>query len=809
MTGNAFGRLLYTDCRPGTGRGAGGGFQVQALSPNVDPQQSSFAVGWLLYEAQPSWVTDRRPVEEFPLGFAHACAEGYGTGQGRYVGKEAVGGRMGNHLADCLLTRDAALYGSIRPAQLWRSPLWRDEAWDTIDAPPFDGDLEPGPLGLEEVTAWVRSRPELETVLARLLSVLEDNDGQRVAIVSADVDEAMRWIAAATLLLPQRRALELSFKAFSAAPLRARHRLVGAPPDLNPDLRPGRSSGMFVVDADGCTSDEAAVTERAAFLAGKLAGETDPYDVVDAVDLADELSGGSWPQDIAAVHTAWALTLPSEPVTDPSVLFRWMQTAGAQQLRDYGPTLTETLLAGDVPAAVLRWLDDMVDARGLESDHEVIRGRLLNAEIAEVLAGTRPEQATLSPAVLSDQAWRDAESALTSVLLRRPADKVDFAEFDTTLGLARRHGISLEPALPLLKDHLVAFAGKWLDDKRPRDPRGWALSEFITAQVQDELRAVYAKDRSLATRDKVRRFHPYLTDMADPTSPLYYPLQALAIKDTPDEAGKVGRLEELLAETEQLRADGGDADEAEERLQQALIDWGASNEALAVLILTRVASPVQPQIKVQATGALAKMAEQLDAEVLRMVRSLSRARAALPAELARIAAADQSVDDFIALANSAKITQQSTIDKAASLLKDADPAVVEIRMPDILDASRAVLDLAGAVYAALPKDKKRGGRPGAALEAQLEQGFSVLTTFEAQVDFALWCAVIYAYRGVSRERMARMAEMLRKFQLAVIAKSGQKVAEKWRSEVGRQLQREEQSIWERTIPPASMRDTRR
>ena len=88
MTGDAFDRLLYTDCRAGTGRGAGGGFQVQAQSAGVDSAQSNMAVGWLLYEAQNAWIMQRRPVEDFPLGFAHACEAGFGTAQSRYVGKE-------------------------------------------------------------------------------------------------------------------------------------------------------------------------------------------------------------------------------------------------------------------------------------------------------------------------------------------------------------------------------------------------------------------------------------------------------------------------------------------------------------------------------------------------------------------------------------------------------------------------------------------------------------------------------------------------------------------------------------------------
>ena len=52
MTADAFGRLLYTDCRAGTGRGAGGGFQIQAQSAGVDAAQARMAVSWLLYEAQ-------------------------------------------------------------------------------------------------------------------------------------------------------------------------------------------------------------------------------------------------------------------------------------------------------------------------------------------------------------------------------------------------------------------------------------------------------------------------------------------------------------------------------------------------------------------------------------------------------------------------------------------------------------------------------------------------------------------------------------------------------------------------------------
>ena len=73
--------------------------------------------------------------------------------------------------------------------------------------------------------------------------MLEDPNGQRVLILSSDADEAMRWIAAATLLLPQLQALQVSFKVFSSAPLQAQQRVVVAPPDVNPALRPGATWG--------------------------------------------------------------------------------------------------------------------------------------------------------------------------------------------------------------------------------------------------------------------------------------------------------------------------------------------------------------------------------------------------------------------------------------------------------------------------------------------------------------------------------------------------------------------------------------
>ena len=799
MTGDTFGRLLYTDCRPGAGRGSGGGFQVQAQSRDVDAQQASAAVSWLLYEAQPAWITERRPVEEFPPGFAHASADGYGTAQGQYLGKEAVGGRQGNHLTDCLLTRDPARYGSTRPAQLWRSPLWRAKTWDTTECPPFDGDLEPGPLVLEEIADWVRADSRRGPVLARLLSLLEDPDGQRVAIVSADADEAMRWIAAATLLLPQRRALQLAFKVFSAAPLRARQRVVAAPPELNPDLRPGRDTGMFVVDAAPCTSDEAAVTERAAFLAGKLAGDEDPYDVVDAADLADELCGSAWPQDIGALHAAWLLTVPGATVPDPAAVFRWLQAAGPGPLRGHGPVLAVALLAADASAEVLRWLDGRVAAGELEFDRNAIRTRLLAAEIAGILARQPAPRGALPDVNLSDQARRDAESALTSALLRGSDRDLDLAEVDQLLRLAHRHRVSLEPLSPPVRDVLHRFAVDWIDSGELWDPAGRALADTVLDSAYAELRTRFGRDRSSAAmRAAQDRLAPYFDGHADLTDDLYCYLQAAKLAGLP-ERERNQRFNELFAAIVKLPR--GAAEPAALNVQQALLDRDAIDPVIAIAILSSALgeSAVNPEVHRFATRWLSDHMRRPDARLLRVLESLDKLNKVpdSPARLAELATASRKVSQFLATARAGAVTDQRVIAAAVKTIGAATHEVVAIRAAEILDAFIASPDLAGAVYAALPK----GDKVARELARQLKQRAGTLDAFADQVTWAVLIARVLGQPNFPEHRFYDLFDPLEIIYGSVSSgRGGARNAEKWNAEVFGRLETEAQrGEWDRCM----------
>lgn len=701
MTAAAFDRLLYTDCRAGTGRGAGGGFQVQAQSAGVDSAQARMAASWLLYEAQNAYIVQRRPVEDFPPGFAHACDEGFGTAQSRYVGKEATGGRQGNHLTDCLLTRDPDLYGSTRPAQLWCSDLWRAEPWDTRECPPFAGDLPLGPLTVDAVADWLKDRKERGSVLARLLSVLEDQAGKRVVIVAAEAGEALRWVTAATLLLPTRLALDVSFKVFSSNPLRAEQRIVAVPKELNAQLAPGRGDSVLVLDAEECGIDDIAASVRASFLVEQLLSVDDPYDVVDAVELAESLSAGLRPGDPDAMHTAWALTRPADPLIDPAALARWLKQAGAPLQRDYGPAVAGMILAAYPPAGMLRWLDQALGRRVIELDAIPVRVQLFGAELAEVRAGKAPPADVLAEVPLGFEARRDAESELSSAILLGSD-----AQVDLLLRLARRHRIEPELTAPPMLRCIEKFVGNWIDHGAGYDPNQWVHREQILDSTQEALRARLQAGGLAAVRPALERLFRYFADrIGDPSDPLDRHLAAAAIADRPRRE-RPAQLNAILDRL--LRSPLPSASAV--GLQRALVEWGAVGPDEADLLITRLPGQVEilPEVVKVAVTQLA--AEDPSEHMLEILASLDRRKIALPSSsLADLLAADRDVRAFLEAtrANDLMVDQQY-FRKTVARLGQAAPEVVKLRLGSVL---RACLEchphLGGEVLSVLDARKLR------------------------------------------------------------------------------------------------------
>ncbi len=789
MTDAGFGRLLYTDCAPGTGRGGGGGFQVQAQSPRVDGRGSVLATTWLLYEVQNAWVVEQRPADEFPPGFAHVADAGYGTGQSRYVGKEVMGGRQGNHLADCLVTTDAEQYGTIRPAQLYGASFWRADPWPSTDCPDFDEDLEPGPLlTLDELTSWARELPGRGRALAGLLSVLEDPEGPHAVVVSADSDEAMRWIAAATLLLPQRQALGITFKVFSANPVRAQQRVVAAPPDLNPQLRPGLVPGVFILDAAACQADEAQVSERAAFLTGKLASDSDadPYDLLDALELADELSSGSWPTEAAALHAAWALTRPGEPLDDLGQIYAWLRNSGPGQLNEHGPALVEMAFAGgSLPADLLRWLDDAVTDGRLDFDHERVRTRLLAAELADARAGGSVPAQPLPPARLSGKAERDAESELTSALLLGDPGRIDAAQFDRVLRLAYRHRIDLQ-ASPL-RERLHGFAVAWIDASSGNwEPQGRALADIILDEAYDELHARFAEPLSPQLTQTLLRFRDIFDDRDDLCDPLFCHLQAAAIAGLKGQQGRLPRLSVSLDKIARLPADSREAAEAARVFQQALLAWHADDTDVALTILARLPSHVHPKIGERANSFLTAAQAEPDTQLLDMLVSLCRNGWQPPSDrLSGLLDSELRVRGFLAVAAHDEIATRDGLSKAVRRICAADPIVVELRANAVLDAFLTTRNphLTGAVLASYPTTKEGRGRPKPVQTVIKLAGerLSAGTAKEA-ADITVRIVMAMADQGLQRnqtKRWERLADLLRGYHRRLSVKDGKK----WQADV--------------------------
>ena len=784
MTADEFDRLLYTDCRAGTGRGAGGGFQIQAQSEGVDSAQAKMAVGWLLYEAQNTWIAQRRPVEEFPLGFSHACEAGFGTAQSRYVGKESTGGRQGNHLADCLLTRDAARYGAIRPVQLWRSGLWRAEPWASTDCPPFGGELAPGPLTVEAVAGWLRQHPDRPAILSLLLSVLDDPGGRRVTIVSTGPDEAMYWVAAATLLMPMRQALAISFKVFSASPGRAPQRVIAVPRDLSPQLTPGRGESSFVLDADECTADESEASERAQFLANRFASVDDPYDVIDAVELAEQLTVDRPESRREALLTAWALTRPGDPLTAPDALYGWLSRASAALLAEYGSTVSGMILDAKPSARPLRWIDQAIAWRHIDLDAAPVRAQLLTAELAETRAGVAPPPDLLGRVELSEEARRDADSELSSAIVLSPSPQVDLL-----LRLTRRHGIELELSAPL-EHKLQELAVDWIDHDPGYDPRTWALDGYVRTIVYGELLRRLADQGLPSVVGPLRRLYPYLIDRIGRTNDLLTPHLAVAsITDLPAE----DRPARVRAVVEQiLRSAAADAVLVD--LQRALLQWDAADPREVIALLGRLPASVRirPDIAKIAVRRLEKTADKPTERMLSILVLLDRHRLAPESgPLASVLAANRDVNSFIDAAGADRIAVEPRFfRRTVETLNHADEAnadVVAVRLGDVLRACLACRhrELGGAVVSSLESPLPRLLIDRWANE--LYDGDTVRAT--------LWGIHTAAYPPLPDRRVRQIAAAVSEFANRL----SQADYEGWSGQVKRDCRPEQAEIFDRLV----------
>lgn len=690
MSGVAFDRLLYTDCRPSEGLGSGGGYQVQAQSEGTSAAQSRMAVSWLLYTAQARWVNEGRPVEDFPLGFAHAADAGFGTAQSKYLGKEVNGSRQGNYLTDCLLAEATKPYGVIRPAQLWCAPFWREEIWPSAVAPMLDDGLDVGPLDHDAIADWLRGSPRREPGLARLLTVLEDTDGPRVIIRADEPEAALYWIAAATILLPMADALAVSFRVFTSNIDDAPHRVVAVPRDLHPNLLPGSRPRAFIIDAATDETDELPPSARASFWVSQLADAEEPYDVVEAVELAADIGGGNDQEVSDARAAAMAVCDPDRPIGDVAAVGRWLHRAFGTRHDSAAQSIVSRLIeAKDVRVDDLRLLDQLAASERVAVDAGDLRTRLLHAELKLAAAGTGSPLEPLPRVKLGRTRRADSQSAVVSAMLLG-SDEV----LELLLCLAWRHGLELEMQ-SAVTERLRAFVTHLLQE--PRDDvrvENWPLRPFITDEIHGQLRDVFLAGDEHTLHTVMPTVARYLAvrgnDFADPFT---WEIEGCYIRSLPPEE-RITRTQSGIAQLSRA------AEPLMAGYQASLVSWHAADPATALQIVDRIPAwfTLNETILDSATTELIYRAKKPDAAILGPIQSLYK-RGALPdhPQLRRIANSAIAIDVFLTKLH--KLPPNGSLDAFGGELQglwEADDDVVALSIPEfvgIVHGSASARDL--------------------------------------------------------------------------------------------------------------------
>jgi hypothetical protein len=624
MTGS-FGRLLYTDCRPGDGLGSGGGFQIQAKSPNVDGEQARMAVGELTYSAQSNWFASERAVDDYPDGFAHSATAGFGTAQSRYLGAGVNDPRPGNHLADCILTRDGADYEGIRPAQLWRSSIWNSSARPTTDYPPLSEPLEEGVLTNDELARWLAADARRAPILKQLLTVLRDPVTPQVQIRSQTTRGVLSWIAAATVLMSPEAALHVSFRVFERSRNEPRFRVLGLHADAVPALLPRSRPGSFLLDDVELVSDEVEITSSADLWVERLLHAEDPDDVVEAVQLAGALAtGAATPaQQMDAELTAWVLTSGYAGSGELDALARWLRSAPEAILSRFGDDVAQFLVSSDESTGPqLQAVNDLVEAGLLSRDAALVRSQLILAEIRDAQAGTLSMHLSrLAP--VESNANEEARRAISSAMV-----VADDGTIDRLLVVAGRHGVRMQPATPAYSDRLHRFVAAWLSQPTRFDYRSWgSLDDSL---IIDELAAQVRELGAVAPDAYRSALHSLAGVLARPDSApddqLAWDAEAVVTQRL-EKDDRHARIRQVIA-GQHVATTGLDLGTRLNHYQSSLLAWRVVDEDDdAVLLIVRAipaSLEIEPRILERASEIMTRRAARPDAATIKALRAMIR-----------------------------------------------------------------------------------------------------------------------------------------------------------------------------------------
>jgi hypothetical protein len=254
---------------------------------------------------------------------------------------------------------------------------------------------------------------------------------------------------------------------------------------------------------------------------------------------------------------------------------------------------------------------------------------------------------------------------------------------------------------------------------------------------------------------------------------------------------RVQRLRWLLANVAQLAQSPVRAPKAATEsagLQQALIEWNAVDGSVAVTLLTDLPDSldVEPTIAQRAAEQLTRMSEKPSRALLELLASLDkRGKAPASGPLVKVLESDRRVRAFTRRALEDKtLIDTRYFNDAIMRLREADPAVVEARLDDVLEACLASRHpwLAPAVLAALKPSLAR---------ALVQRWAATLGTRDLVRD-GLWCVGCLADERVPQKVAEQLAGAVRKHA----RKLPQRDFDRWYAAVTRQLRPDMRPVWD-------------
>ena len=475
MSGRGFESLFYTDRGPGDREGA----ELQASSAGTTGEMRALVERAAVYEAPVGWRWDDNPADR-PPSLAHAVDGVYVTARGVHV---AEGDWEGSRFTHAVATLDPQRYGPVRPAQLWDAPWWSEQPAEG-ECEQVPADPEPGPWAVDLLREWVQGLPGGENRLLALLSALDrvhDEGGRRVVFVGPDPGEVVRWIAVATLLLPQERALRIGFRVYATDPQHSGHEVLALHPDwADRFAEAGRGDDFVVFNLVTGSHSEVEPTESAQHWVPRFL-RADPYDVVDAVELSHQFARDRG-RDRATVadRLAAGVLVFGEPI-DPHAtdLADWLVDAPASTSADTVERVTEAVMRAGPDISVLRKLATSVHTGPDELSGQV-RYALLWAEVNEIVRGYDTERPPLP-----ERPWTGEEREKATALVDAAVGNASPELVDRLLRLAAR--FDLVPRPDRFADSATAFAAWWAEHPGAVDPERWSCAPPMIRLLREQL----------------------------------------------------------------------------------------------------------------------------------------------------------------------------------------------------------------------------------------------------------------------------------------------------------------------------------